>query len=491
MNDWIEEHIRTLANISDISLEDARRFFQQDLYITIDPDISNNRTYLLAYSYSVNLLTRLFPTTRFDEIDGAPLLILPWGTSSPLEAGSHPAGTVLVFGKNSSFLNFKKAEKIVTANCHDWHVYIDLPISPDPYEQWNPVLALATACYAASRVTKVLLGNAVQGPEKWHPFSILDFRHGKVNFDWNEPLPIGDVCMAGIGAIGSSTLASFAAHGAATGNLLLLDHDSIERRNLGRYSFFDISDEGKNKTTRAKKRLDGMGLSLTVEAEELRFEEYYNTKQSQDPLFGVPRLLSAPDRRDTRRLFQSKLPRELWDASTGPDQVVFHHNQFDPELACLACVYPEDPIEHAHARHVSETLNVPIERILSSSSIDASDFDCIAERYPHLSKEVVIGRAFDSLFRELCSAGKLLGPDKVVLAPFSFISGIAGVFLYFEFVKSLRSDIFGPYQKYNYTELNPWYPPNPEFKIMKSFRPNCSCQDVKVQNLFAKIWERH
>ena len=289
--------------------------------------------------------------------------------------------------------------------------------------------------------------------------------------------------------IGSAALFSLAAHGAATGKLILLDHEILERSNLGRYSFFDIYDENANKAIRAKKRIDGMRLALTVEAEESRFEKYFDAKQSKSPLFGVPRLLSAPDRRDTRRQFQSKLPREIWDASTGPDEVILHHNFFDPNLACLACVYPEDPIENARLHHVAEVLDVPIDRILSGDPISEEDADRIRVKYPHIPKKNLFGRAFDSVFRELCSAGRLQGADKVVLAPFSFISGIAGVFLYFEFVKSLRSDVFGAFQKYNYTRINPFYPPNPEFRLLRPSGSKCSCQDERVRKLFSKIWQ--
>lgn len=485
MSDWLEEHIRTLSNLSGLSLDKARLLFQQDLYIALDPALRQNRTYLLAFSYAVNLLTRLFPTTRFDEIGGVPHLILPWGGTSPLTRGSRSTDTILVFGKVSTANN---ASRIVNANCHDWHIYVDLPLDPDLNEDWNPILALATACYAAARVTKILLGDAVDGPDRWQPFSILDFREGRVRFDWEESLPIGDVYLAGVGAIGSSALLGLAAHGAATGRLILVDHDPLDRSNLGRYSFFDTYDEGHNKAERAKLRIDGMGLNLTVEAVERRFENYFDEQQSKNPLFGIPRLLSAPDRRDIRRQFQSRLPREVWDASTGPDQVVLHHNRFDPELACLACIYPEDPIEHAHLRHVALTLDISYERVLSGEPITEEDAKRIRARYPHLPSESLIGRAFDSLFRELCAAGRLRGEDMGVLAPFSFISGLAGVLLYFEFVKSLRPDIFGPYQEYNYTQLNPFFPPNPDFRRLQRSRPGCSCQDRKVRKVFTKIW---
>lgn len=192
---------------------------------------------------------------------------------------------------------------VVTANCHDWQVIIGESHDPDPDEAWNPVLALATACYAAARIAKVLLGNAVDGPQQWKPFSILDFRDGVVEFDWSKPLDIGEVYMAGVGAVGSATLFALAAHGVARGELVLLDHDVLETKNLGRYTFFDSSEVDKPKAEKAKARLDRMSLPLSVEAKPERFEKYYE-QSAQNRSFGIPRLISAPDRRDTRRQFQ-------------------------------------------------------------------------------------------------------------------------------------------------------------------------------------------
>jgi hypothetical protein len=486
MNTWLDEHIRTLSQLSGISPQEARRLFDQPLYIALDPDLRDNPTYRLAFLYAVNLLTRLFPATQFDDLQDKSLLILPWGGTSPLSPVLPFLRRVLLFGKRAA--NANGAASIVTANCHNWQVSIDVPCEPDPHETWNPVLALTTACYAAARVTKLLLGDAVGGPDTWHPFSILDFREACADFDWSAPLTIDQVHLAGIGAIGSATLFAMAAHGAAEGRLVLVDHDLFEWTNLGRYTFFDAGDEGTEKALAAKTRLDRFGLRISIEQIADRFERYYDKEQARNPKFGVSRLLSAPDRRDTRRQFQSRLPREVWDASTGPDQVVLHHNSFDPNRACLSCIYPETQSEYAHWEHVAEKLDVPLQRLLSGDSIAEMDAVRIVAKYPHLSTGELQGRAFDSVFRDLCSAGTLCGSEQSVLAPFSFISGLAGVMLYFELVKSLHPEVFARFQQYNYTQLNPFFPPNPEFRELRPSKPDCSCQDALVRDVFSTIW---
>ena len=77
-----------------------------------------------------------------------------------------------------------------------------------------------------------------------------------------------------------------------------------------------------------------------------------------------------------------------------------HHNFFAPELACLACIYPEEPSENAHWQHVADTLNLPLERVKSGELINVKDAANIMSMYPDLAEAAVLGRAFDSVFRE-------------------------------------------------------------------------------------------
>ena len=451
--------------------------------VHLDERVRSNRTYKLAYLYALNLLSRMFPYTQFEAISDQPLLIVPWGTGSPL-ATDQSAELTLVFG-NSSLAGSQG--RIVTANCLDWAVYIDSSVEANPNECWNPALALLTACYAVARTTQVLLGNSVE-QENWGPFSILDFKDGRVDFDWSRRWKLGEAYLAGIGAIGSSFLYSLVAHGCAEGKLVLVDHDRLEASNLGRYTFFDVNDVPMHKTIAAKARLDDLRLPLRIETVEDRFEHYFNEAHNADSQFRVETLISAPDKRATRRAFQRTLPNGMWDASTGPSQVILHTNKFDPTHACTECIYPETPEEHAHDRHVADTLNVDIGRVQSGEPINESDAERIIERYPEHRKEQLMGKAFESIFGILCSTGELRVARGIIHAPFSFVSGLAGVLLYFELVKSSAPDVFRPFQDFNYVQLNPFRQPNPEFRELRASRKGCMCQQEAFRTVYSRIW---
>src|SRR5205807_1262376 len=145
---WHAIHQQTLRALTGISEEEATRLFAQAVNITIDPHLERNPTYQWAAWFAYNLLVRALPNTTIELTTQPGLPIHPLGTPPPLR--TTPLLT-LHFGSGSP------TAKRVLANCHDWHILIDEEHQPLPNEPWNPVLALLTGAYAASRVTNVLL----------------------------------------------------------------------------------------------------------------------------------------------------------------------------------------------------------------------------------------------------------------------------------------------------------------------------------------------
>ena len=470
--------IDTLAHLGHVSREEARQLFSTEIVVRCDPKMQGNRTYRLASGFAATLLSKMFPNVIRDSGDG-----------QLLSTNANLAQAVLNFGGTG---NHRRAG-IIHANCKRWMVHVDtgLDFEPDVEEAWNPILALITGCYAAARTAGKVFGARIEAAETLSPFSILDFRTGTVEFDWNEPLNLAEIHMAGIGAVGSALLFALLNHGAAEGKLILVDHDIIDSTNIERYCFFEPDDCLQKKVEVAKKRLESVLPRLKVVAVPERMQKYVKESYGADSTFKIARLISAPDRRDTRREFQTLLPAELWDASTGPDDLIIHHNTFKPEQACLACVYPPDPSEDAHFKHVAETLNVPLARIKSGDLIDENDAQQIRQRYPELALDELVNRPFDTVFSQLCAGGKirLQAGDEVVIAPFPFVSALAGVLLYFELVKTIRQDRFGAFQNHNYIRINPFFNPNPSLKKMLPSSPSCPvCKSPAMQRTFARMW---
>ncbi|HEV2398775.1 MAG TPA: ThiF family adenylyltransferase [Candidatus Sulfotelmatobacter sp.] len=449
--------------------------------MSIDAALVTHPTYRLAYAAAVNQISRIFPVVAFTEMPAQPIAITPWDTNAPIRSVREPS-LVVHFGMEQ----FGKP-RLVSANASDWHVYLDTPCDP-PRDDFNPVLAILTAAYACSRATKLLLNDAVEGAKCWRPFSILDFDSGTVEFDWSAPIAIDRTTLAGVGAIGSAFLCTALAHSQLVGELVIVDEDVIDKTNLGRYVLFSAHDVGQKKVIAAERRLRSLKPGLTINPVDLRLQTYSKEQSAKDQHFKIQRLVSAPDRRDTRRSFQSELPREIIDASTGPNQIVIHRNGYEREWACLECIYPRIEIEDAHYEHVAYKLGIPLQRVKSGELIDVSDAEAIHSIYPSLAVDDLLGRAFDSVFRELCSAGELRVEDRVVLAPMPFVSAAAGAYLYLEMIKSIKHGIFASFRRYNYVQMNPFFPPNPSFAEMRPSREGCTCQSAVYRHAFERLW---
>lgn len=480
--DWIDSHIKTLTTLAGISEETARKLFLQPVRVELAEDLVSNRTYRLAYTTAINLIARVFPRVDFETLPAAPDVITPWGVFEPRYFNGEKCSAVLrVGGKGSG------KDQEVSLVVRDWCVLINSTQEADPDEAWNPILAIVGACYATSAITNKLLNGAVVGAQSWPPFSILDFLSATADFDFEQSIDIGEIHVAGIGAVGSAFLYCLLAHGKCRGTLHLVDKDIIDSMNLGRYPLFDVNDITKKKVVAAKERLATVAGLDVIPHPEL-FQQYCREQLASDRTFRIRGLVSAPDKRETRRQFQHELPLRVWDASTGPDQVVIHQNHYAPGFACMECIYPERREEDAHLKHVAEVLGVPLDRIKSGLGIDVDAARLIAARYPLLRDEDLIGRDYDSIFRDLCSASTLRAGDEVVLAPMSFISMLAGSFQYLEFLKSLNANRFAHLEHVNYCTFNPHFPPNPFLRELRKSRPTCSCQSSAYRKSFNKIW---
>src|SRR5262249_6182076 len=96
------------------------------------------------------------------------------------------------------------------------------------------------------------------------------------------------------------------------------------------------------------------------------------------------------------------------------------------------------------------------------------------QRYPQFTVVDVQGLAYDTLFKQLCSAGELkIEQEKQVLAPLAFVSGLAGAYLALEFV--LRLGASDPCRPFNYWRASPWASPVLPLRALRPRNDRCEC----------------
>ena len=346
----------------------------------------------------------------------------------------------------------------------------------------RPLLVIA-ACYVSAAAVRVALGPA------------FPFRNSRpIVLSWaklfgdnlerlRQPIDVGDVYLAGAGAVGHGfiyTLRYFD----VSGTLYVTDPKSATAGGLNRCLLFNPEDLGYPKATRVCEVAAPLFPTLTLVPVD---KELDDARKLRGKDFLIQKLVIGVDSRRVRRSLQSALPGTVFDASTTDvTEVVLHFNRQPTELACLSCVYPENERERKHEENVAEALGLTIEEVRAgyiSSPVAAK----ISAKYTDLRPGDLIGSAFDTVYKELCGVGKLktVGGHQV-LAPFSFVSVLAGAYLAVEF--AIR--IAAPHEeRFNYWRVSPWNNPVTELRQLRPRDPNCEfCSKPALRQVIQRLW---
>lgn len=291
------------------------------------------------------------------------------------------------------------------------------------------------------------------------------------------------VCqMAGAGAVGNA-IALALRYLPVKGQLIVIDPKSVTEGILNRCLCFNGKDVDKPKAA-------GLAKWIAAHCPGVDARSFHGTLQQHRAAQPgeIERLIVGVDSRRARRGLQEEVAREVFDASTsGVEEVVFHYNRLMSGKACLACVYAQTRQEGVFERHVAEALGVTLEDV-QSYLITPGAAGRIATVYSQVSVEQLIGRAYDSVFREMCATQALrTSEERQVLAPFAFVSQLAGTVAAIElFLRCLDEERSA---NFNYWRVSPWRGINVELQQDLSARSDCAvCSSSHYQALARRLW---
>ena len=347
-----------------------------------------------------------------------------------------------------------------------------------------PILILLIACYASAATLSRALDRALPFAPP-DPF-ILDFR--QLGIEWNSvmaPVDLEHTFIAGAGAIGNGFLWA-ARHLNFRGQLSIADDDVVSSGNLNRQIWFQTVDIDLPKVDRIVARAQEHFPQLKLIPNRCRLQDMPD--KSDGPW--LRRLIVAVDSRRARRELQSELPGEVFDSSTTDvREIVVHHNLQPTELACLSCIYEADEEELTREKHIAQHLGVSVEDV-RTDRISKSAAERIVLMHTQLRAANLIGIAYDTLFKTLCAEGQLQTPEgKRVIAPFAFVSVLAGTLLALEVVRRLGPGCHS--QDFNYWRLSPWHPVDHRRRITRHKQADCVfCGDPILKRVNLDIWGR-
>lgn len=343
------------------------------------------------------------------------------------------------------------------------------------------VQRVIAACYAAGVVlTRVIEGLAPATPPD--PFVVRFDALGATSRVLSTPLHLAETVLAGAGAVGNGFLRA-ARHLDISGTLTVADPKVVGGGNPNRCLYFDASDVGRPKAERLCERAAADFSRLILVPEVMTFSNIVGRRGS------VRRVIVGTDSRPARRSIQHDMPLEVLDASTtGASEVIVHsHRQPTPD-ACLACIYRHIPDEQARQRAIAEGLGLALDDVAAGGLIDARVAALIAARHASLDATALVGMAFDSLYKQMCAEQALLtATGEQVLAPFAFVSNLAGALLALELARFDSGQRFE--DGYNYLFVSPWMPPGARQRRVRPRVPECVfCGDPATALAWQAIW---
>jgi molybdopterin/thiamine biosynthesis adenylyltransferase len=285
-----------------------------------------------------------------------------------------------------------------------------------------------------------------------------------------------DAVLAGCGGVGTGFLWALQAL-PTSGRLTLVDGKGVSSGNLNRCFFYEVEDVSHPKAERLAQRavLNNVALEPFVGT----FHDLVLRRER------IKRVFVTVDSRSARRSIQTDMPLEVFDASTTDiSAVVSHFHRQPTDHACLSCIYPHIPEEDARERDIANLLGLTLDQV--KQRIVSPDTAAFLEQNFGEPAESFIGKSMDSLAKVRCASGPIVtAGGRQALAPFAFISNLAGCLMALDLLRS-QSTERAPLR--NYVQLDPWRPPMP-VRRLKPKRSDCEfCGDPELWSVFTSLW---
>lgn len=452
------ENATTLASILGLDIDKAAELLEIDTAITIDTDDS------IATLIATEIAELLSRTVR-----RASLCLTEGNLAAEVIIGNAQPRT--------------SAKKVYTSVYSDRAIISSQPNAIKECSHIPRILGLLIACYTSAAVLHHTLDDHLNFGLQ-DPFVIPFDQLGVDLSTLEQPIYLEKTFMAGAGAIGNGFLKAARLLN-LHGKLIIADDDKVSDGNLNRQIWFNTDDINHYKADRLATKAQPFFSSLELIPRPSRLQDL--PEKSSDPW--LRRLIVAVDSRRARRKLQNEFPGEVFDASTTDiREIVLHYHRQPAASACLSCIYEADNEEITREAHIAELLGVSVDDV-RSERISEKAADIIATKYPALVKDKLVGTAYDTLFKQLCAEGSLTTPaGRTVIAPFAFVSVLAGTYLALEIVRRLgngNSDT-----NFNYWRLSPWHPPFARRRILRTRQFNCEfCGDAILLEVNEALWQ--
>lgn len=359
----------------------------------------------------------------------------------------------------------------------------------------NPYSAGAAAALAAWRVFQTVFTKTEAQPLVIPDISLslLDYgtEAGKA-----EPLSsvgLGEVAVAGIGAVGNPAIWAWARHAGLTGELHLIDPEEVELSNLQRYCLPVNEDVRKGKVQLAERELRKSKLSL--KRWPCSLEDFASNYSGIDTL---PTICISVDNIDGRRAAQALLPRLVINGWTSDNGLGASWHRFLGNSACLGCFYQPKGTSLSQTELAAKALGIPHDQLVVLWVTDkpiGEEETKIIENYLGLAEGKLAkwaGKRIQDIYTGVVCGQvgiDLTGIGRIATVPLAHQSVLAGILMAAELVKRSDPTLESRSQS---APLIIWddvmRAPPTYWTAMRAKEPECFCSDKIYQDVYRSKW---
>jgi len=398
----------------------------------------------VAIELLINLLARLYPTLSLICSDSGDILdemrSLALRINPQIEIRTECVGlSAAVATVDSPLLDAVRDQcPVVYLGSNGWIAKVGTIGAMDWGRSQNTLGAAAAACLGAANVFRHIFRDQISDPklDENLALSLFDYSTDPIQEDQPmlAPANLSGTTLIGAGAIGNAVIWALRRLSGVSGNLNVVDHESIELSNLQRYVLTDTNSVGLCKVNVVEQAMIDRELTVLTFA-----KKWSDHMECSD--WNLPRLAVAVDTIQERINIRGALAKEVLNAWTQADEVgISRHYKYGDE-ACLSCLYFPDGRVPNEADLVGQAVGLPQENVLirdllqTGKPVDHSFLERVATALGIPAKEIFAfeGKGLRQFYSEAICGGMVfrLGAtaNTGTEVPMAFQSALAGIFL--------------------------------------------------------------
>jgi molybdopterin/thiamine biosynthesis adenylyltransferase len=511
------------------------RYFSKDLLAlnkllntdsSIFEEVINSKTVTLAFDENavhtfegncgldliIRLLARFYPKLKVYDLSGTnsekqgELIKLAKMISGNIEIvpDAETEDILIIAGLTS--IEFKTKSPKFYFGSENWIAKYSVSEPKSFGKSTNPFGSGIAACLLVSNIFRTVFGDYIEYKEKDMEVELSTY---SLIYGSNQNPPLKDIMfkdltIAGIGAVGNGVIWALSQFETISGEIALIDSETISRTNLQRYVLFKEEDEDQDKVLVAKAFFKQPHVNVSPCKGE--WKDYIKERGNWD----VDCVAVGIDSANDRIGIQSSLPRVIFNAFTEDGLIGISRHLDFVNKPCLACSYIPTSKKKSRTIEIAEECGVPdkIDMVKDYYNYNAAVNEVIPNYTVSLLQEIANrkgipleklgqynGNKLDEFYSDFICGGTVLmlsnteNDIKEVDAPLAFQSAMAGILLAAELVKyhmnndlkqEDRTDI---YHLSPVSEINPYHR-----KLVKDETGRCLCIDNDFVDRYKEKW---